>query len=60
MFVTRSVTAALTLALLIAGSRYGVSGMAIGLAVAQGANLLALIVAERWVSRRPVLKMVTL
>ena len=59
MFVTRSVTAALTLALLIAGSRYGVSGMAIGLAVAQGANLLALIVAERWVSRRPVLKMVT-
>jgi O-antigen/teichoic acid export membrane protein len=52
MFVTRSVTALVTLGLLVAGAPYGVSGMAIGLALAQGVNLLALLVAERWVAGR--------
>jgi O-antigen/teichoic acid export membrane protein len=52
MFVTRSATAILTLGLLFAGSGRGVAGMAIGMAVAQGANLLFLLIAERWVERR--------
>ena len=52
MFVTRSATAVLTLALLIAGSAKGVAGMAIGMAVAQAANLAFLYAAELRVSER--------
>ncbi len=52
MFVTRSATAVLTLALLFAGSGHGVAGMAIGMALAQAGNLLFLLSAERWVERR--------
>jgi O-antigen/teichoic acid export membrane protein len=55
MFVTRSGTAVLTLVLLFAGSSYGMAGMAIGMAVAQAANLLFLLIAERWVERRQAL-----
>jgi O-antigen/teichoic acid export membrane protein len=52
MFATRTATAVLTVVLLVAGSGYGVTGMAIGIALAQAANLLFLLAGAAWVEHR--------
>lgn len=58
MFATRTATAVLTVALLVAGSGHGVTGMAIGIAVAQAANLLFLLAGSAWAERRQPADMV--
>jgi O-antigen/teichoic acid export membrane protein len=56
MFVARSLTAMVTVAALYAGSGSGVTGMALGLAAAQAANLGFLWIAERWTERQRQLR----
>lgn len=50
MFLTRTITAVITIAALVAGGRHGVQGMAVGLAIAFAINLLVLMLVERRVS----------
>ena len=52
LFVTRTLTAAVTIAALALGSRHGTMGMAVAVVAAQAANLLFLAIAEFIVERR--------
>jgi O-antigen/teichoic acid export membrane protein len=56
MFATRSATAVLTVGLLIAGSGAGVTGMALGIALAQAANLVFLMVGAHLAERRQAMQ----
>lgn len=59
MFATRTATAIVTIILLVAGSGHGVIGMAVGIAVAQAANLLFLFGAAHWAEQRQSTSMVS-
>lgn len=59
MFATRTATAIVTIILLVAGSGHGVIGMAVGIAVAQAANLLFLFGAAHLAEQRQPSPMVS-
>lgn len=51
MFVTRAVTAVVTLASLLIARQHGIWGMAVAITISQATNLLLLILVERWLAR---------